>query len=637
MDAAAPAEDTLIRRMSDTLASQVAAGEVVERPASVVKELVENSIDAGARAVRVEIRRGGISLIRVSDDGSGMSRADAELCLQRHATSKLLSAADLFDIRHLGFRGEALPSIASVSRLSLTTRRPQDISGSRVICEGGEQQPPADAGCAPGTDISIADLFYNTPVRRKFLKSEETESGHAEHQVKLHALAFPGLRFTLVRDGNTLFDLPATQDLRERIAGLFGREAADALLRIRPTEAPGLRITGFLMPLSAARRNRRMQFFFLNGRPIDSLLVARAVRDGYGGFPTGLHPALFLYLEMDPALVDVNVHPAKREVRFRRESELSLAVMDAVAGTLAAHARGGRAAEGEEPPAQQTMAPATAPAAPRPDPTPTTPSATPAPTDAPPAQHVPLVLRPVLEPQQRELQLPPAAPRPPAPSTASPAPSASAPAAPPLSPLPAAAPDPALRRFRELGLLHGRYCLFENSEGLVLMSPRAARERIIFERLMQSNRHPLTAQRLLSPELLEIDPRDRGIVNEVSEQLQHAGYIVSEFGQNTLRIEAVPAILPLQQAAPFLSELLSAFTSGELRFPRAKDKNPFELLALRLARLYALREDISPWLREPLRLLSELLRCEIPYCTPHGRPTLLPFALSEIERRFHAR
>ncbi|MGN0829576.1 MAG: hypothetical protein ACI4PZ_07660 [Akkermansia sp.] len=250
---------------------------------------------------------------------------------------------------------------------------------------------------------------------------------------------------------------------------------------------------------------------------------------------------------------------------------------------------------------------------------------------------MPLVLRPVLEPQQRELQLPPAAPRPPAPSTASPAPSAAAPAAPPLSPLPAAAPAPALRRFRELGMLHGRYCLFENSEGLVLMSPRAARERIIFERLMQSNRHPLTAQRLLSPELLEIDPRDRGIVNEVSEQLQHAGYIVSEFGHNTLRIEAVPAILPLQQATPFLSELLSAFTSGELRFPRAKDKNPFELLALRLSRLYALREDISPWLREPLRLLSELLRCEIPYCTPHGRPTLLPFALSEIERRFHAR
>ncbi|MGN0868502.1 MAG: DNA mismatch repair endonuclease MutL [Akkermansia sp.] len=650
MDAAAPGEDTLIRRMSDTLASQVAAGEVVERPASVVKELVENSIDAGARAVRVEIRRGGISLIRVSDDGSGMSRADAELCLQRHATSKLLSAADLFDIRHLGFRGEALPSIASVSRLILTTRRPQDISGSRVICEGGEQQPPTDAGCAPGTDISIADLFYNTPVRRKFLKSEETESGHAEHQVKLHALAFPGVRFTLVRDGSTLFDLPATQDLRERIAGLFGREAADTLLRIRPTEAPGLRITGFLMPLSAARRNRRMQFFFLNGRPIDSLLVARAVRDGYGGFPTGLHPALFLYLEVDPALVDVNVHPAKREVRFRRESELSLAVMDAVAGTLAAHARGGSAAESEVPPTPQPEPQTTAPTEPTTAPTdpspasattaatapPTVPTANTTPPPAPgAAQRIPLVLRPVLEPQQRELKLPPASPRPAAPTgTATPA---SAAAAPPLSPLPAAAPDPALRRFRDLGLLHGRYCLFENTEGLVLMSPRAARERIIFERLMQSNRHPLTAQRLLSPELLEIDPRDRGIVSEVREQLQHAGYIVSEFGHNTLRIEAVPAILPLQQAAPFLSELLSAFTSGEVRLTRAKDKNPFELLALRLARLYAIREDISPWLREPLRLLSELLRCEIPYCTPHGRPTLLPFALSEIERRFHAR
>ncbi|MGN0836657.1 MAG: hypothetical protein ACI4OS_04385, partial [Akkermansia sp.] len=367
-----------------------------------------------------------------------------------------------------------------------------------------------------------------------------------------------------------------------------------------------------------------------------------------------------LYLEVDPALVDVNVHPAKREVRFRRESELSLAVMDAVAGTLAAHARGGSAAESEVPPTPQpSEPPTTEPAEPSEPPTtepaeptaptpaaataaatvPTTaPTANTAPTPAPgAAQRIPLVLRPVLEPQQRELKLPPAAPRPAAPTGTVPATPASASAAPPLSPLPAAAPDPALRRFRDLGLLHGRYCLFENTEGLVLMSPRAARERIIFERLMQSNRHPLTAQRLLSPELLEIDPRDRGVVSEVREQLQHAGYIVSEFGHNTLRIEAVPAILPLQQAAPFLSELLSAFTSGEVRLSRAKDKNPFELLALRLARLYAIREDISPWLREPLRLLSELLRCEIPYCTPHGRPTLLPFALSEIERRFHAR
>lgn len=630
-----------IRRMSDTLASQVAAGEVVERPASVVKELVENSIDAGARAVRVEIRRGGISLIRVTDDGNGMSAADAEMCLQRHATSKLLTVQDLFDIRHLGFRGEALPSIASVSQMSITTRRAKDVEGRRILCNGGETEPAQSAGCAPGTDISISNLFYNTPVRRKFLKSEETESGHVEHQVKLHALAYPEVRFTFVRDGQTVFDLPATTDLRRRIAGFIGQQEAENLMRIRPTEAPGVRVTGFLMPLSAARRNRKMQFFFLNGRPIEDSFVTRAVRDGYGGFPTGLHPALFLYLEVEPALVDVNVHPAKREVRFRRPAEITMAVMDAVAGTLAQHARG--ESDREDPAPQEEESPAEA--APAVAPTPA------APTPAAPApEKKPLVLRPVLQPvltpQQKELHLPAAEPKRPATPLTAPAPLREPHTPPrPISPVPSPAPqespapaaetDPALPHFRFLGMLHGRYALFENAEGMVMMSPRAARERIIFERLSASHKQPLISQRLLVPELIELDARDMGIALEVKPQLERAGYAVSVFGRNTLRVEAVPAILPLKQAAPFLSELLGVFTSGGVRLNRAR--NPFEPFALQLAHRYAAQEDLAPWLAAPLALLADLLRCEIPYCTPNGRPTLLPFPLSEIERRFAAR
>lgn len=632
-----------IRRMSDTLASQVAAGEVVERPASVVKELVENSIDAGAHAVRVEIRRGGISLIRVTDDGSGMSAADAEMCLQRHATSKLLSVQDLFDIRHLGFRGEALPSIASVSQMSITTRRAKDVEGRRVLCNGGETEPAQSAGCAPGTDISIANLFYNTPVRRKFLKSEETESGHVEHQVKLHALAYPEVRFTYVRDGQTVFDLPATTDLRQRIAGFIGQQEAQQLMRIRPTEAPGVRVTGFLMPLSAARRNRKMQFFFLNGRPIEDTFVTRAVRDGYGGFPTGLHPALFLYLEVEPALVDVNVHPAKREVRFRRPAEITMAVMDAVAGTLAQHARGESDAEEPAPPPE---VPVSTPAAVIRPTAAEKPTATTAATEEKPLVLRP-VLQPVLTPQQKELHLRPAetetpttpASPPPAKRPVPPAPAA------PLSPVPSpatdAAPAPApetdaaLPHFRFLGMLHGRYALFENAEGMVMMSPRAARERIIFERLAATNKRPLISQRLLVPELIELDARDMGIAMEVKPQLERAGYAVSVFGRNTLRVEAVPAILPLKQAAPFLTELLGVFTSGGVRLNRAR--NPFEPFALQLAHRYALQEDLTPWLASPLALLADLLRCEIPYCTPNGRPTLLPFPMSEIERRFSAR
>lgn len=597
-------EEQNIHLMSDILASQVAAGEVVERPASVVKELVENSIDAGAHSVRVELRRGGVSLIKVTDDGCGMSKADAALCLQRHATSKLVQVEDLFAIRQLGFRGEALPSIASVSHLTLTTRRAVDVEGWRVSAEGGVEAPLMNAGCAPGTEISVSNLFFNTPVRRKFLKSDDTEAGHVEHQVRLHALAFPEIRFTYVRDGQMVFDVPGTHDLRQRIADFVGRETAAALMRIRPTEAPGVRVSGYLMPISAARRNRRMQYVFLNGRPVEDQIINRAVRDGYGGFPPGLHPALFLYLEVEPALVDVNVHPAKREVRFRRPAEITLAVMDAVAATLAAHARG----ESEEAPAQ-----------PAPEPQPVVKPATvaaPARPAAPvprPETRPPLVLKPLVTPRQQELELPPA---------------------PSPAPVPAAEPQaaPLPPHFRHIGTLHNQYAIFENKEGMVLMSPRAARERIIFERLQESNRRPLESQRLLVPELLELDTRDMGIALEVKPQLEQAGFQLSPFGRNTLRIEAIPAILPLRKVNDFVQELLRVFTSGEVRLTRAR--SPFEPFARQLARQYAMQEDVTAYLQNPLPLLASLLECEIPYCSPGGKSTLLPFPMAELNRRF---
>ena len=618
-------EEHNIQLMSDTLASQVAAGEVVERPASVVKELVENSIDAGASSIRVEIRRGGISLIKVTDDGCGMSKTDAQMCLLRHATSKLKKVEDLFDIRQLGFRGEALPSIASVSQLTLTTRRAQDVEGWRVHCEGGETAPLMNAGCAPGTEIAIANLFFNTPVRRKFLKSDETEAGHVEHQVRLHALAFPRIRFTFVRDGAMVFDVAGTHDLRLRIADFVGRDTAEQLMQVRRTEAPGITISGFLMPLSAARRNRRMQYVFLNGRPIEDTIINRAVRDGYGGFPTGLHPGLFLYLRVEPALVDVNVHPAKREVRFRRPSELTLAIIEAVASTLAHHARG----------CSETGVKTAAPSG-TPPPVPASPAihkeeaaspATEPPTrgrklETPP----PLVLQAVVTPRQQELTLP-VAPRGQRPEAAS-----------VIIPSPAVQvvrdSDPELPNFRHIGTLQEKYAIFENSEGLVLLSPRAARERIIFERLQETERRPMTSQRLLVPELLELDARDIGLAVEAAQQLEQAGFSITHFGRNTLRIEAIPALLPMKQVAPFIQEMLQVFTRGEVRLNRAR--SPFEPFARQLARRYAQQQDISPLLEHPMPLLAELLRCEIPYCTPGGKPTMLPFPISDINRRFQA-
>ena len=477
--------------------------------------------------------------------------------------------------------------------------------------------PLMNAGCAPGTEICITNLFFNTPVRRKFLKSDETEAGHVEHQVRLHALAFPHIRFTFVRDGSVVFDVAATHDLRFRIADFVGREVAETLMRIRPTEAPGVRVTGYLMPLSAARRNKRMQYVFLNGRPIEDTIIARAVRDGYGGFPTGLHPGLFLYLEVEPALVDVNVHPAKREVRFRRPSELTLAVIEAVASTLAAHARGEAAA----PAAAEVNHEPCPPLCPSPT---SAPSAARRPASlAPPIQPAP-VLKPIVEPQQQDLPLPPA----PSVPVAAPRSREERRATPPQ---PA---EPELPNFRHIGNLHERYAIFENSEGLVLLAPRAARERILFERLLESNRRPMMSQRLLVPELLELDARDMGVALEAAQQLEQAGFSISRFGRHTLRIEAIPALLPMSDIAPFMQELLQVFTRGEVRLNRAR--NPFEPFARQLAQRYAAREDMEPWLQRPLPLLAELLRCEIPYCTPGGKPTLIPFALSEINRRFQA-
>lgn len=616
-------EQQRIHLMDPVLASKVAAGEVVERPSSVIKELVENSIDAGARSIRVEIRRGGVSLIKVTDDGCGMSREDAELCLQRHATSKLKCFEDLFEIRQMGFRGEALPSIASVSELRITTRREQDVEGTLISCMGGEEAPTMNTGCAPGTEISVANLFYNTPVRRKFLKSEETESGHIEHQLRLHALAFPEIRFSFIKDGQIVFDVPATHDMRHRIAAFFGRETAAALLRIKPTHAAGVRVEGYLMPLEAARRNRRMQFVYLNNRPIEDKIVARAIRDGYGGFPTGLHPAFFLYLEVEPALVDVNVHPAKREVRFCRPSEVTTAILDAISSTLAAHARGEEKEDEAQPQPPTSAAPAT-----QQQPLSTAPACVAKPSVAP-SQPAPIFkLRPVLEPQQQQLDL---APSPPPQQTRAEIPPTvphPTPEAPPIS------QEEQHPQFRFIGLFRDCYALFENKESLVLLSPRAARERIIFERLMASNKRPIMAQRLLSPELMEFDVRELGAVQEVKPLLEQAGFRLEQFGRNTMRIEAIPAMLPLSRTADFLQELINQYTCGEQKSRRTR--NPFEPFACQLAKQYAQQEDMQPWLRAASALISDLMRCEIPYCTPAGKPTMLPFTASEINRKFQA-
>src|SRR5437588_2492220 len=312
-----------IRLLPDTVASQVAAGEVVERPASVVKELIENSIDAGARKIEIMVHRGGISLIRVVDDGSGMDRDDALLSLERHATSKIRSAADLQAIGTLGFRGEALPSIASVSRFRLTSREPDAIAGTEVLVNGGKIHIVRDGGEAPGTQVEVRSLFYNLPARRKFLRSENTESRNIEHQIHLQAIGHPQTGFSLLRDDRVLFQLPAAATLSDRIRDLYGVELLQRLVEVTSAGSTKIRINGFIGQAGLSRQTRMQQLVFVNGRAIESSLITAAIREGYHtALMKGQYPVTFLFLELDTGGVVVNVHPAKREERVRNLTEL---------------------------------------------------------------------------------------------------------------------------------------------------------------------------------------------------------------------------------------------------------------------------------------------------------------------------
>src|SRR5437879_9863672 len=324
-----------IRLLPETVASQVAAGEVVERPASVVKELVENSIDAGARKIDILIRRGGISLARVIDDGCGMDRDDALLSLERHATSKIRSVSDLEAIATLGFRGEALPSIASVSRFRLTTREQDAVAGTEIVVNGGKIDIVRDGGEAPGTQVQVRSLFYNVPARRKFLRAENTESRNIEHQLHLQAIGHAQIALPFARDDRVAFQLPATATLIDRIRDLYGNELLEKLLPLNGVGSSQIRISGLIGQAGLSRQTRAQQLVFVNGRAIESPLITTAVREGYHtAMMKGQYPVTFLFLELDQGPADVNVHPAKREVRFRDPNGVREAKIRGIQETL---------------------------------------------------------------------------------------------------------------------------------------------------------------------------------------------------------------------------------------------------------------------------------------------------------------
>ncbi|PYK11688.1 MAG: DNA mismatch repair endonuclease MutL [Verrucomicrobia bacterium] len=608
-----------IRLLSETVASQVAAGEVVERPASVVKELIENSIDAGARKIDVMIRRGGISLVRVIDDGCGMDRDDALLSLERHATSKIRTAADLEAVATFGFRGEALPSIASVSRFRLTTREAHALAGTEIIVNGGKLDVVRDGGEAPGTQVEVRSLFYNLPARRKFLRSENTESRNIEHQVHLQAIGHPQIGFSFLRDDRVLFQLPATATLSYRIRDLFGVELLQRLVELAGTASPKIRISGFIGQAGLSRQTRTQQLVFVNGRAIESSLITGAIREGYHtALMKGQYPVTFFFLELDPASVDVNVHPAKREVRFRDPTGVREAIVQCIQQTLEA----GRVAWQEKfraPVSVPTVVGKTAPDLRlRPE------------ESAPKESHRELshlgsavaagasassaALGMEIVGQARRLP-------------ALPADSASEALA-----VQQQAGRAAQQQFQIIGVLSKLYVLMENADGLVLVDQHAAHERVLFEELRRRmEEQGVPTQKLLLPQTFDVPPRDADWIERNLSILQKMGIGIESFGPDTFKIDSVPSFLDVSDPAQFMRKVIDDLKSAGNSTSAMRLGE--EMIAKSVCRHAVKANDPLRYL-EVEKLIRDLLDCDLPYCCPHGRPTMIQISHAELEKKF---
>jgi DNA mismatch repair protein MutL len=594
-----------IRLLPEILASQVAAGEVIERPASVVKELVENSIDAGARKIEVSVKRGGISVMRVVDDGCGMDRDDALLSLERHATSKIRTSADLAAIATLGFRGEALPSIASVSRFRLTTREPDAVAGTEIIVAGGKIETVRDGGEAPGTQIEVRSIFYNLPARRKFLRSENTESRNIEHQLHLQATGHPEIAFVFVRDERVVLQLPAAANLVDRIRDLHGKDLVDRLLPVEePKNNPGkIRIRGLIGQAGVSRQTRAQQLVFVNGRAIESPVLSAALREGYHtALMKGQFPVTFLFLDLDPAAVDVNVHPAKREVRFRDPSAVREAVVDTIRRTLESGRRDWQ---------QQFQRPS-------PEPTASIPQQA---FTAPPIEQ-----RQFTEPAMTRVIPSRADNASPARTEGSHKPPEAWPGEEAINVVSSS------QQFQIIGVLNKLYVLMENQDGLVLVDQHAAHERILFEELRRRmEEQGVPSQRLLLAQTFELAPRDAEWVERNAATLQKMGIGIEPFGQNAFKIDSLPTFLDVSDPVTFMRKVIDGLKSasnGSSALRLGED-----MIAKTVCRHAVKANDPLRYL-EVEKLITDLLQCDLPYCCPHGRPTMIQISHAELEKKF---
>jgi DNA mismatch repair protein MutL len=575
-----------VRILSDRVANQIAAGEVIERPAAVVKELVENALDAGATRVSVHFAHAGRSLIRVEDNGQGMSPEDARMALERHATSKISDSADLDRLATYGFRGEALPSIASVSRFTLRTRAAGLDSGTEIAVSAGRVLHERACGCPVGTRIDVEHLFEPVPARRKFLKTDRTESAHIVNCVRLYALACPVVSFALHEDGREVFRSPQCPGLPERVAEIFGRQAAEGLLPIDCSE-PGMRLSGLIGRPGLGRATRHDMVAFVNSRPVDSRTLNGALIESYReSLPQGKYPVAFVFVECDPAEIDVNVHPAKREVRFRREALVRGFVIRSVLGRLRDSA--GRA------PAGGAAAPPPAPLG--------IPGALPAPFQSLAG-----------EPEQ------------PLPRVAAGNGAAAGRAIPDTR-------GEVNLGWNFLGTALGSYVLFETPQGLVLLDRRAAHERVWYERLKaQFGAGRVDVQRLLLTISIELNPVASAVLSDNLGFLRLHGIEVAEFGRNFFLVEALPAWMEPGDAEAFIRDLVGALREGRLP---ASDLDLARDQLARMAASRAVRLPPGTGEAEALSLVRELFATSSPVSSPSGHPTYVELSRGELARRF---
>jgi len=648
-----------IRVLADHVANQIAAGEVVERPASVAKELVENSIDAGSKRIDIEIEAGGRRLLKISDDGEGMVRDDAVLAFERHATSKISGAEDLSAIATLGFRGEALASIASVAKVELTTKTEDGTAATKVTIEGGRMRDVKDAAHPRGTTIAVRDIFFNVPARRKFLRSEATETFHLTNLVTHYALAHPEIAFTFTSNGREVIRASLAKDLRERAYQLFGEEFLENLLEVNGGNPQVARVIGYVSAPRDRRTSRDSQYLFVNRRFVRDRMIGRALSEGYRSIlPYGVYPAALLFIETPLAEVDVNVHPAKTEVRFRRSAAVADAVREAVKAALAAagYVREEREVvapvyEEQKPTATvavgglgtQTAAAFTAPVfeVERP------------PRISPEVQQSRMAFASLMssveealeeeltEPQQPEVRTDfglttPEVAQP----TAVPAVVATVPRSSPLPPLNSAekivrqvTSEEVSPNIRPLGQLEESFIIATDEEGLLLIDQHVAHERVLFDkyRALESERR-VESQQLLVPETFDLTPAQAAVFDQLAPELEVYGFELMRLSGRTVAIKATPADLPAGEARNMLAELLETVDPEKKNSARETMRDE---IAASLACHAAIKVNM-PLAPEKMRwLIDRLLQTSSPTTCPHGRPVILRLKMRDILKSFH--